>query len=59
MVENETFTLLLAFCEDIFNSCYQNGLYAGLAMGLIIGFMFFLAWFMIVRKDILKEDYNV
>ena len=56
MVANETFMLLTAFCEDIFANCYKQGLAAGITVGIIIGFMFFLGWFMVVRKDIIKED---
>lgn len=58
MVANETFMLLTAVCQDIFKSCYQQGLTAGVTVGIILGFVFFAAFWMMIRKEFMKENYH-
>lgn len=63
MINETIYTqLVLATCTDLFDIAndvaWRAGLYQGLAIGLIIGFMMFLGWFMVIRRDIQKEGFS-
>lgn len=53
--ETQYAEFVLAQCEDLFNVCFQYGVSTGMSIGVIVGFVFFIAFWMTVRKDIKKE----